>query len=96
MYWPFHQYPEGAVLLGGLLTGCFVVARWANRRMTWPLFVAACLWFVYAAWEWFCAAREYNIRVDLLVIPWILCVVTLVGVLALFVGPAHSAGSDSE
>ncbi len=70
--WPFINnailvVPVDVVLaLTGLAT-VFLRAR-----------AAACaLWCGYGVWEWFCTRSEADIRVDLLLIVWLLPVLTI-------------------
>ncbi len=81
MYWPFFMHPELAVALALFLLVGFAIARICHVSSKWML-IASCLWFVYAAWEQFCTIGNYNIRVDLLVIPWVLCSVTVLALVA--------------
>ena len=78
MPWPFAWHPELAVACAFMFLVCFVVAR-RYRARSWPLLVLALLWFSYSAWEYYCTAGEYNIRIDLLVLPTLLLLATIVG-----------------
>lgn len=85
MSWPFFQNPMGVVLIAALLSGYCVVVVGAKRLVSWPLLVAVGSWWAYAAWEWYCTSGGFNIRVDLLVLPWLLMAISLFGVLHPFV-----------
>ena len=44
-----------------------------------PLLIPAIAWALFAVWELFCSAQQYNIRVDLLFIYPVLIVVSIIG-----------------
>jgi hypothetical protein len=46
----------------------------------WPLLIPAIAWMLFAIWEWFCTVKEYDIRVDLLLIYPVLIVVSIFGI----------------
>lgn len=85
LYWPFIGNPQGAALVAVVLAVCFVAARklTITSRMTGPLLIATCLWLAYAIWEWYCTTGKFNIRVDLVFIPWILYTATVFGLVYL-------------
>ena len=81
MPWPFVWKPELAAACALVFLVCFILARlW--RARSWPLLVLALVWFAYSAWEYYCTAGKYNIRIDLLVVPTLLLIVTIVGCVA--------------
>ncbi len=71
MIWPFMQHPELAVAIAFLFLIGSAIARGFHVSSKW-LLTASCLWFVYAAWEQYCTTGNYNIRVDLLILPIVL------------------------
>ena len=87
MTWPFAWHPELALACALFFFAAFLVAR-LRRARSWPLLLLALLWLLYSAWEYYCTAGEYNIRVDLLVLPALLLIVTILGCLAPFVPPS--------
>ena len=84
MFWPFTWHAELAAACAVLFLIGFIVARVRGAR-SWPLLVLTCLWFAYAAWEHYCTVGKYNIRIDLLVLPWLLLIATIGFVVAIFV-----------
>jgi len=84
LYWPFFRFPIGAVIVAAFFAICFVAVRNSTNRASGPLLIAACLWLAYAAWEWYCTAGQFNIRVDLLVIPWFLYIFSAYSVLCMW------------
>jgi hypothetical protein len=68
MYWPFAMHPELAVVIALFFLVGSAIARRIHGSSKW-LITASCLWFVYAAWEQYCTAGTYNIRVDLIILP---------------------------
>ena len=84
MFWPFACHAElAAACAAFFLIG--VIVAWVRRARSWPLLVLTCLWFAYAAWEHYCTVGKYNIRIDLLVLPWLLLIATIVCLVAIFV-----------
>jgi hypothetical protein len=78
MPWPFAWHPELAAACALMfLVGSIVTRRCCAR--SWPLLVVALLWLSYSAWEYYCTAGQYNIRIDLLVLPTFLLIATIVG-----------------
>jgi hypothetical protein len=51
-----------------------------RRFRSWPLLTTACVWILYAIWEAYCENQNYNIRVDLMLLPPILVIVTVWGI----------------
>ncbi|MCK4914233.1 MAG: hypothetical protein KAI59_06630 [Planctomycetes bacterium] len=61
----------------------YLVIRLFNRKLSsaksWPLLIPAIAWILFGIWEWFCTVKEYNIRVDLLLIYPILIAISVFG-----------------
>ena len=61
----------------------YFVMRLLGRKLpslrSWPLLVPAIAWVLFAVWELFCSAQQYDIRVDLFFIYPILIVVSIFG-----------------
>ena len=77
MFWPFMLHPELAVTCAFIFLIGFAIT-WSYWARSWPLLVASGLWFAYAAWEQYCTAGNYNIRVDLLFLPIVMVSATII------------------
>lgn len=62
------------------------LGRRQSRRIHIAVVSAACLWFLYAIYEWRMQKKGYNIRVDLLAITPVLWIASALGVLAYLSG----------
>lgn len=85
LLWPLQQlvwHPERIAVVAGLLLVVGVCATYARGRVAWPLVVVSLVWFVFSGWEWYCMVREYNIRVDLMLIWPVLVPLTAWGLIA--------------
>ena len=81
----FIRWPLGALLPAAVFGAAYA---WNRRLMT---LVPAIVWALYALWEWLIHARitcrgECNIRVDLLFVYPFLWIVSIAGIVALFMG----------
>jgi hypothetical protein len=79
----FFWKPERAFAVSCIFFLGYLVIRLLSRKpssaRSWPLLIPAIAWALFAIWEWFCAVKEYNIRVDLFLIYPILIVVSVFG-----------------
>jgi uncharacterized membrane protein YphA (DoxX/SURF4 family) len=85
LLWPLQQlvwHPERIAVVAGLLLVLGVGVTIARGRVAWPLVVVSLAWFVFSGWEWYCKVREYNIRVDLMLIWPVLLPLTAWGLIA--------------
>ena len=85
LIWPLQQlvwHPERIAMLAGLLLVLGVGMTFARRRVAWPLVVVSLVWFAFSGWEWYCKLREYNIRVDLMLVWPVLLPLTAWGLIA--------------
>jgi hypothetical protein len=82
MEW-FLWKPERAFVVSCVFFLGYSAMRLLKRRFStvrsWPLLVPAFAWMLFALWEWFCAIKKYNIRVDLFFIYPILIVASVYG-----------------
>ena len=85
LIWPLQclvWHPERIAMVAGLSLLVGVGVTIARRRVAWPLVVVSLAWFVFSGWEWYCRVREYNIRVDLMLVWPVLLPLTAWGVIA--------------
>ena len=77
-------HPEKILLVGliFLLLGRIRKDNWFSPSAA---FIAAVAWAVFAAWEYFCLIAGYKIRVDLLVIFPVVFVISMFGIVDLFI-----------
>jgi hypothetical protein len=83
--WPLQQlvwHPERIAVVAGVLMLMAVCVSYARGHVAWPLVAVSVVWFVFAGWEWYCKLRDYNIRVDLLLIWPVLVPLTAWGLIA--------------
>jgi hypothetical protein len=85
LIWPLQWlvwHPERIAVVAGSLLLVGVGVTIARRRVAWPLVVVSLAWFVFSGWEWYCRVREYNIRVDLMLVWPVLLPLTAWGLIA--------------
>ena len=64
------------------LLGYFIIRLFGRRLSSvrsWPLLVPTIAWVLFAIWESFCRAQQFNIRVDLFLIYPVLIIVSIFG-----------------
>ena len=68
--------------MAGALFVLYFVLPSLRRLRARALLIAAIAWGLYAPWEWYCKVKEYDIRVDMLLISPVLLVLTVWGLAA--------------
>jgi hypothetical protein len=89
----FVAMPLLAVVFGlclGAMAYTGVRNRAKGKFLRGTLYVPAIFWVSYAAWEYYCQVKRYDIRVDLLFIYPVLAIATALGLGLWFTGLARS------
>ncbi len=81
--WPFVAHPERIAVVAALWIAATVLLTFLRKKFVWLPAVAGIAWASFAAWERYCTAQGYNIRVDLFLIYPVLVVITVAGVVGL-------------
>jgi hypothetical protein len=86
---PYIGNPTAILVTGVILLAIAGYFRLLGARNNLALIASANAWFTYAAWEFYCVQKKYDIRVDLLLIAPLLFFITLWGVISAVSGIAR-------
>lgn len=89
----FVQNPALIALVAGLFYGAYLLVRSNPGLRSRALLAPAAAWLLWAIWEFVVLVftPEANIRVDLLLIVPLLLLISLAGIIMLFVRPRLAA-----
>jgi hypothetical protein len=75
LYWPVQPFIWHPIRIGFVslvfLGAWFIFRRWSSgRSLVRPqgFFVLSIAWAIFALWECYCTVRQFNIRVDILLL----------------------------
>ncbi|BEL06470.1 hypothetical protein Q0Z83_046610 [Actinoplanes sichuanensis] len=94
------ERPDLVFLVAGAFAAVGILALVSRRRhrpilsRSWPCFVVAALWVLYALWEAELTGKGYDMRVDLILIHPFITLVSVAALVSVLWRPRRSAVDD--